>query len=890
MTTFTGFHDAAVTGIAAATGVADHAGVRRVLHGLAPHAVTLLAAVRSGHAPVTQIREAVAEVLQRERALGAIGNAQAVQLLTYGIDYIVATEGYIPVRAEPAVLHAGPDQYDGMVIHYVRRAETSLFQVIDGGQPVTLASSADMRRFGRAVLDRYARAGEPAPRRVFLWTIASGLFEVVAEGAQLTYFPSGATGAYRTKTTVTRLSVLCSEQDVSPIEAMLDLVMRSMRQFTVENEERTIVCYVLAHRQEALESLYEVVVDDTDADGAASEVDDGTMFAIELNWNQKMKETQAAAEKWPRQNDKNESEDRTSLPALLDFIMERQIAGALYVIYDGEVFLGQETAGASLAAAFLRDACTRLRRSGKGTQVVVLSAPIAQPGSLSGEVTHLTLPLPSRLELLAEVRRHTAQIDGLGAHPDACHPLQVTDALINIADAAAGMSLSDTVRVIRSAAQGGALAADEFVRQINLAKRAVVKRSAALELLDREPPRELALGGMEKFWSWLSIRHRVFKQPELAGHAGIDRRPRGVLILGIPGTGKSLAAKVIAREWQLPLVRLDMGAIQNKYVGGSEERMREAIRIVEAMSPCVLWIDEIDKGIAQGENTSNHSTDLNIRATLLTWLQENESAVFVVATANRFTHLPPELTRAGRFDARFFFGCPNREGCRAILKIHLGMRSVTHLSSTDLTAIAEHMHGFTGAEIEQGVLDALYSAFAACRSVAAADFVMAADGIKPLIRAAGRSLEEVWDLIEQGRVELASHAFLTRADVARLVDPESFSPMYCRLEGIGGWQKHATRATRLLMRDQFGMPAAVVLDTGDADWIYVQTNFRLDPQDIAPFKFLDQLDEVETNGVIDRLVVEHGLETIMFESEALLNRFKSQGALGSYSDLLTVLH
>jgi hypothetical protein len=371
---------------------------------------------------------------------------------------------------------------------------------------VTLASSADMRRFGRALLERYARDGEPATRRVFLWMIASGLFKVVADGGQLTYFPSGATGAYRTKTTVTRLSVVCVEQDISQVEAMLDLVIRSMGQFTIEVEERAIVCHVRAHRQEVLESLYEVVVDDTDADGAPVEVDDGTMFAIELNWHKKMKEAQAAAEKWPRQNDKNESEDRTSLLALLDFIMERQVADALYVIYDGGVFLGQETAGAGIAAAFLRDACTRLRRNGKGTQVVVLSAPITQPASLCGEVTHLTLPLPSRLELLAEVRRHTAQIDGLGAHADACHPLQVTDALLNIADAAAEMGLSDTVPVIRSAAQGGALGTDEFVRQINVAKRVAVKRSAALELLDREPPRELALGGNEKFWSWLSIR------------------------------------------------------------------------------------------------------------------------------------------------------------------------------------------------------------------------------------------------------------------------------------------------------------------------------------------------------------------------------------------------
>jgi hypothetical protein len=135
MTTFTGIHDTAVAGIAAATDVPDQDVVRRILHVLAPYAATLLAAVRSGHPPVTQIREAVAEVLQQERALGVLDGAQAVQLLTAGIDHIVATEGYIPVRAEPAILHAGPDQYAGFVIYYVRRAEKSLFEVIDGGSP-----------------------------------------------------------------------------------------------------------------------------------------------------------------------------------------------------------------------------------------------------------------------------------------------------------------------------------------------------------------------------------------------------------------------------------------------------------------------------------------------------------------------------------------------------------------------------------------------------------------------------------------------------------------------------------------------------------------------------------------------------------------------------------
>jgi hypothetical protein len=307
------------------------------------------------------------------------------------------------------------------------------------------------------------------------------------------------------------------------------------------------------------------------------------------------------------------------------------------------------------------------------------------------------------------------------------------------------------------------------------------------------------------------------------------------------------------------------------------------------MSPCVLWIDEIDKGIAQGEGMHVNSVDQNVRATLLTWLQENESAVFVVATANRFANLPPELTRAGRFDARFFFGCPDLAGRQEILQIHLTLRRVSEVTEEQAKEIAERMVGFTGAEIEQTVLDGLYGAFSERRSPRVEDFLEAASRVKPLVRAIGKGLDEVWALIEQGRVELASERFLTRADVARLIDPESFSPMYCRLERIGGWDRHAERASRILMRDQLSMPAAVVLKTGDDNWAYVQTNVRLEPGDNGVFKFLDRLNMIENNGILDTLVVQCGVETIWFEDEHIRDTFMKHSGLASYSELFKVL-
>jgi SpoVK/Ycf46/Vps4 family AAA+-type ATPase len=366
------------------------------------------------------------------------------------------------------------------------------------------------------------------------------------------------------------------------------------------------------------------------------------------------------------------------------------------------------------------------------------------------------------------------------------------------------------------------------------------------------------------------------------------------LLLGIPGSGKSLAAKVIARTWLrgqgsqgrhadlgLPLLRLDMGAIQDKWVGSSEARAREALRVVEAMAPCVLWIDEIDKSMSQDSHA--HSGAMNVRATLLTWMQECNHPVFVVATANRFATLPPELTRAGRFDARFFFGCPSLEGRREILEIHLSQRGYDS-KSFNIDQLAGVTHGFTGAEIEQVVLDALYEAFE--RDIPLSDELLIgrAGETQPLIRSAGRNLDELWELISDGRVEMASDKMLTRAQVARLIDPHLYRPIYCRLDRIEGFEKHASRAERLLMASPFGGPAAIVMDSGERDWIYIQTNIRLDKEDTSFFKALDTLQALEMNLLFDTLVSDHGLQTIYFETATLKVRFQESEMFSAYAE------
>ena len=560
--------------------------------------------------------------------------------------------------------------------------------------------------------------------------------------------------------------------------------------------------------------------------------------------------------------------------------------GAIVVIPDAHHFINFDPssphgANALTNVAALKDCYHRLQRRQSSTRLVLLCGELTLPRDLREEVQRIELPLPMRSELYAAIR---------AALPD--HADQ-EEMLVALSEEAAGMTLAEVQAVILRARFKNPSDAETILRaSLTSAKKRHIARSPALEFVETGgTPR---LGGMERFDHWLNRRRKAFNEPERARAIGINRTPRGVLLLGIPGSGKSLAAKVIARSWfrgqdaatrnadpGLPLLRLDMGAIQDKWVGSSEARAREALRVVEAMAPCVLWIDEIDKSVSQESHA--HSGEMNVRATLLTWMQECTHPVFVVATANRFAALPPELTRAGRFDARFFFGCPSVDGRREIIDIHLSQRGYDP-TAFDLGAIAEATHGHTGAEIEQIVLDALYEAFERDMPLSDELLLGRARESQPLIRSAGKNLDELWELVADGRVELASAEMLTRAQVAKLIDPHLYRPMYCRLEKIEGFEAQASRAARFLMASPFGGPAAVILDSGEPEWIYVQTNFPLELGDAGNFKALDTLQTLELNFLFDTLVSDHGLETIYFENAVLKQQFEKSVMLSAYAE------
>lgn len=260
------------------------------------------------------------------------------------------------------------------------------------------------------------------------------------------------------------------------------------------------------------------------------------------------------------------------------------------------------------------------------------------------------------------------------------------------------------------------------------------------------------IGGLKNLKRWLKTRKYAFS--EKAELYGLPT-PRGLLLAGVQGTGKSLTAKAIAGEWQLPLIRLDTGRLFEGVIGESEKNVTQMIKVVEATAPCILWIDEIDKAFADKTMTNDSGTTTRVISRLITWLSEKTTAVFVVATANNIYALPLEIIRKGRFDEIFFVNLPTFKERHEIFKIFLKRIRPSTRHSFNLQLLSQISEGFAGAEIEQAIIDAMYNAFHERRDFTEADIAQSLQQIIPLSKSDPTRIKTLLEWVESGRFRLA---------------------------------------------------------------------------------------------------------------------------------------
>jgi len=425
-------------------------------------------------------------------------------------------------------------------------------------------------------------------------------------------------------------------------------------------------------------------------------------------------------------------EDTKSALGALEFI-DKCVEPAIFVLKDFHVFFGANNRAPDIQVIRkIRDVLPGLKQSPKPKNVVFVTPHLVLPSDLEKDVTIIEFDLPSVEEIrsvlnqMIETNRHSGRIK-----------IELTDEEAErLTKAALGLTLHEAENAFaRAMVEDGRLTVAD-VDVILEEKRQIIRKSGILEYISSDLSID-DVGGLQNMKRWLVRRNKSWL--DAAAKYRLPP-PRGVLITGVPGCGKSLVAKAIAAMWQVPLLRLDIGKIFSGIVGSSEENMRRAIQTAEAIAPCVLWIDEIEKGFAGVSGPSGDSgTSSRIFGTFLTWMQEKSKAVFVAATANNIAGLPPEMLRKGRFDEIFFVDLPTINERREIFRLHLARRLrhpdvIGQFRADELTLdrLASTTEGFVGAELEQVVVSGLYEAFYEDRSVTIGDFERAVSVTVPL--------------------------------------------------------------------------------------------------------------------------------------------------------------
>ena len=374
--------------------------------------------------------------------------------------------------------------------------------------------------------------------------------------------------------------------------------------------------------------------------------------------------------------------------------------------------------------------------------IIIIGSEINIPIELQDFITVLKFELPTPDEIEKELLRLFNSLK-----------IESTNELIeNLTRACQGLSLERIRRVLSKIIATYKIIDERSINLILDEKRQIISQTGILEYWSTTQNLN-NIGGIQNLKSWLKKRTSAFGQQAM--NYGLPV-PRGLLLVGIQGTGKSLTAKVIANDWQLPLLKLDIGKLFGGIVGESESRLRQTIDVAEALAPCILWIDEIDKAFNNMESRGDSGTSNRVLASFLTWLSEKTAAVFVVATANNVQNLPLEILRKGRFDEIFFLDLPIYEERLEIFKIHLKEFRPNSWNEFDYDTLSKLSKLFSGAEIRQTIIDAMYLGFSENREFTTNDIILCLKDVVPLAQLDEMKLKEFQQWALSGRIRLAS--------------------------------------------------------------------------------------------------------------------------------------
>ena len=392
------------------------------------------------------------------------------------------------------------------------------------------------------------------------------------------------------------------------------------------------------------------------------------------------------------------------------------------------------------AMRMLREFALQQRNPPYPRLIMIESPGVEVPASLKGDIEYILPPLPGVEELKQEldvfIKDQSITLEGNGENRH------------SIALALTGLARHEAARLLARCWVDNKVLDAAWLREAK-AERITERLGGVLSFVDTDSP---DVGGQDALVAWLKTRGKAFASKN-AKEYGLPEL-KGLLVTGIPGTGKSLFVRYTARTIKLPLLRFDIGKVFGSLVGQSEAQVRQAIEAAEACAPCVLWIDEIEKGLGGTKSGGGDSgTTQRVFGTILTWLQEKTKPVFVVATANRVSELPPELLRKGRFDEIFFVDLPDKAEREAIAGIHVTRRK-RDIKVLKPAEIAEFCTGFSGAEIEQAIVDGMFTAYAEEREVTLKDIKQAAGATMPLSKTMSEDISRLraW---AKGRARMA---------------------------------------------------------------------------------------------------------------------------------------